>query len=141
MLLVCGLLELGARLAQPWLESHVSFYYYRSILKALVLKNPELIWMGRPAAKALIRNPLGELIPYQQNSLGWRDEEFQLLRSPFNALVLGDSFSFGAGVRAEDRFSERLEKMFSGLDVWNLGVMGYAPDQELLLAQIGRAHV
>ena len=135
LLLAFGVLETGARLAQPWLARTTPAYYFRTYLRALLRKDPELIWVGVPGATAEIANGAGETIPYKLNSLGWRDDEFLLLRNPANALALGDSFTFGTGVRAPDRYTERLEKMFRGLDVWNLGVMGYAPDQELLLAE------
>jgi hypothetical protein len=130
-----ALLEGGARLAQPWLAARAPAYYYRQYLSALVTKSPVLVWEGKPNASAVIANPLGEKIGYRLNRLGWRDDEFVPFRKVGNALALGDSFTFGIGVAGEKRYTELLERAFLGLDVWNLGVMGYAPDQYLLLAE------
>lgn len=49
-------------------------------------------------------------IPIRINTEGYRDVEFEKARTPGTLRVafLGDSVSFGAGVRAEDRFSDLL---------------------------------
>jgi lysophospholipase L1-like esterase len=49
-------------------------------------------------------------IPIRINASGYRDEEFEKARAPGTLRVafLGDSVTFGAGARAEDRFSDRL---------------------------------
>jgi hypothetical protein len=46
-------------------------------------------------------------------------------------LVLGDSFAWGYGVEAQDRFSQRLETSL-GVEVINAAVSGYGTDQEWL---------
>lgn len=127
--------ELGARLAQPFLTAHFPAYHFRRYLSALAQKDPVFGWVGKPGAHAEIRNSLGVAVDYRLNHLGWRDKEFNPIEMVGNALVLGDSFSFGLGVEQADRFSEKLESYYRGLDVWNLGVIGYAPDQYLLLAE------
>ncbi|MGZ3717867.1 MAG: SGNH/GDSL hydrolase family protein [Bdellovibrionota bacterium] len=127
--------ELAARFAQPLLRRSTPAYYYRQYMDALLNPDPVFVWVGKPNAQAEIGNSREEKISYRLNKLGWRDKDFNPIEMPGNALVLGDSFSFGLGVKEEDRFSEVLEQYYRGLDVWNLGVMGYAPDQYLLLAE------
>lgn len=134
LFLLAGLFEGSARLALPWLTRASPTYYYRQYLRALTRPDPVLVWMGKPRAEATIVNPRDERVVYRTNGLGWRDREFNPLAAGGNALVLGDSFTFGTGVSEQQRYTEHLERAFRGLEVWNLGVMGYAPDQYLLLA-------
>jgi lysophospholipase L1-like esterase len=49
-------------------------------------------------------------VPIETNSSGYRDDEFEKLRAPgaLRIAFLGDSVTFGAGIRAEDRFSDQL---------------------------------
>ena len=135
LVLALAVVEIAARLAKPLLSASVPAYYDRQYLAALTSPDPVFAWVGKPGSQAAIRNPLGETIDYRLNHLGWRDKEFNPIEMPGNALVLGNSFAFGIGVREQDRFSEKLEENFRGLDVWNLGMMGYAPDQYLLQAE------
>ncbi len=126
--------ELAVRGVLPELNRRAPVYYNRQYLHALTRPDPVLLWAGRPRAQAEIANSAGEKITYRLNSLGWRDREFNPLEMAGNALVLGDSFTFGTGVSEGKRYADLLENAFHGLDVWDLGVMGYAPDQYLLLA-------
>lgn len=66
------------------------------------------------------------------NSRGFRDVEHQQSSKP-GLLVLGDSFVWGYDVEASERFTEKLRLRMPGWEVYNLGVSGYATDQELLL--------
>jgi len=134
-LIFAAILEIALRLAQPTLVESVPAYYFRQYLTALMEKNPTLVWSGRPGASAEIENSEKKKIAYRMNSLGWRGKEFTLLERPVNALVFGDSFSFGTGVEESEVYSGQMEKRLKGMSVWNLGQMGYAPDQFLLLAQ------
>ena len=59
------------------------------------------------------------------NSLGYRD---QLTGGKVHALVVGDSFTFGTGVDAEDCYCERLEAL-TGKPFVNMGIGGYGPSQ------------
>lgn len=47
--------------------------------------------------------------------------------------LLGDSFTFGHSVEVEDRYSARLEKQFSGLEILNFGLCSAGIDQECLV--------
>ncbi len=126
-------MEGAARLGTPLLEARIPSFYYRKVMGALLKSDPVFVWTGRPGAEALIENPLGEKVAYRINQNGWRGREFTPLARPANALLLGDSFTFGIGVQEKDRYGERLEGKISGLNVWSFAHMGYAPDQYALL--------
>ncbi len=72
--------------------------------------------------------------PSRVNSHGWRDAETTFEKPPGTKriVVLGDSFTFGVGVDARDRYTEVLEGMTSDLEVLNLGMNAVGTDQELL---------
>jgi hypothetical protein len=70
------------------------------------------------------------------NSQGLRDREFSLAREPGSAriMVLGDSFTVGANVAAEDTYAKQLEAILSAesdapVEVINTGVGGWSPYQ------------
>jgi lysophospholipase L1-like esterase len=77
-------------------------------------------------------------VRFRTNELGLRDEPVPLpVEDELRVLVLGDSVTVGWGVSAEDRFSERLEKMLTDqlerpVHVINSGVSGYNTEQELI---------
>lgn len=79
----------------------------------------------------------GANLPARTNALGWRDRPRELAKQPGvrRALLLGDSYVFGAGVDDGLRISEALEREVPNLEAWNLGVTAYGPDQELLLLE------
>jgi hypothetical protein len=134
ILLALVLCEAGARLLRPSLTRTQPAYYYRQYLEALVQPDEELGWAGKPNASANITNSAGEEIHYQLNRVGWRDPEYNPLEGVANAIAFGDSFTFGVGVRESKRYTNLLENAFRGLLIRNTGVMGYAPDDYLLLA-------
>ena len=81
-------------------------------------------------------------LTYRTNSLGFRSPETTRERPAgvFRILGVGDSFTFGTGVRQEHTFlarlAERLERNQPGrYEVLNLGVMGYNTPQELALLE------
>jgi hypothetical protein len=66
------------------------------------------------------------------NSIGLRDIE--LAPGPGRTILfVGDSFVYGLGVKAEERFTERLREELPGTRIVNAGVAAYGTDQELLL--------
>jgi hypothetical protein len=71
---------------------------------------------------------------YTTNAMGYRDRARSEVRTPgrTRVLVFGDSQIFGWGVAAGRRFTDLLEARRPELEVWNLGVLGYGFDQELL---------
>ena len=63
------------------------------------------------------------------NSDGFRtNREFDEADSRPRVLILGDSFVFGEGVEAEERFTNLLEKQAPSWRVINMGMTGYGPD-------------
>ena len=77
-------------------------------------------------------------VRFQTNELGLRDGPMPSpVAEELRILVLGDSVTVGWGVAAEDRFTERLEKMLTErsarrVHVINSGVSGYNTEQELI---------
>jgi lysophospholipase L1-like esterase len=72
------------------------------------------------------------------NSRGLRDRELDVARTPgrLRILMLGDSLTVGWGVRMEDTFAKRLERMFAEvqgkeIEVINAGVGNYNTIQEV----------
>ena len=79
-------------------------------------------------------------ITYRMNALGWRSPAFELEKpdGSFRIVALGDSFTFGAGVRDEDLFLTHLQVALdrrspSRFEVINLGVMGFDAAHEAAL--------
>ncbi|MBX7165598.1 MAG: hypothetical protein K1X74_04555 [Pirellulales bacterium] len=95
--------------------------------------DPVLGWKCLPQARYFDTN----VNPYHiaTNARGLRDRDYAY-EKPADALrvvVLGDSFVFGAGgVEQPELFTEVLESNWPGVEVINMGVIGYSPDQEFL---------
>lgn len=108
-----------------------------------MLYHPDLGWVNKPGEWRQEFN-LGEPIPVSISNQGLRDRTYQMPK-PKNTrriLVLGDSFTWGWGVKVEDTFAKVLEKQLGRelpeIEVINAGVTGYGTDQELLwLEKIG----
>lgn len=87
-------------------------------------------------------------LTYRINRHGFRGPDFQRRKTPgtFRVLVLGDSFTFGEGVRWEDTFAKRLERhldaeLGSAVEVLNFGVSGWTSKSEVrFLEQAGLAY-
>jgi hypothetical protein len=71
---------------------------------------------------------------YTVNELGFRGES-ESIASDNKVFFLGDSFTFGLGVNDNDTFVHLLNNSADreNLSFFNLGVPGYAPDQQLIL--------
>lgn len=80
-----------------------------------------------------------EDLPMRSNRAGFRDGEFLLDKPKEKCRItfLGDSYTWGLGVREEERFSELLEKENLRWESFNFGIPGYGTDQSLLLWRIG----
>lgn len=78
-----------------------------------------------------------EDIPIRTNSLGFWDKEFEIKKNPERCRItfLGDSFTWGMGVREEERFSNLVNVADPSWESLNFGVPGYGIDQSLLLWQ------
>lgn len=120
-LLILGLLEVGVR-------------YLKSNLGRYPKKDPVL-------HHALVPNAVLERIKdefavtYRINSLGLRNEEFEVKKpkDTFRILMLGDSYTFGIGVELEETFAKQLEKTLverhpeKNIQIINAGVSSYSP--------------
>lgn len=110
--------ELG--LLAPWYESHpvYRFRHYPDMDAVRTWGNPYRL---------------------RTNSHGIRADHDEAYESPLETRIVvhGDSLTFGVGVENEDTFVQRtqrlLQRRFDAIDVLNLGVSGYGPDQEYLL--------
>jgi hypothetical protein len=69
---------------------------------------------------------------YKHNSLGLRDDEFNLDAKP-TIMFLGDSFVWGLDSEADERFTELLKARIPDYKILAAGVSGYGTDQEYLL--------
>jgi len=100
-------------------------------------------WALRPNAEGV--NNSERAVHVKVNSAGFRDVEHPVQKpsSAYRIVVLGDSFVFGVGVEVGDRFTDFLPGRLSGCsvlqgkrpEVINMGVAGYGPAQELILAR------
>lgn len=89
--------------------------------------DPEMGVVFTPRARAWFNGKLWEI-----NDQGFRDADFSEEKpaGTFRILVLGDSFTVGAGVAREDRFSDQLERRLQQVgakprvEVYNLGLAG-----------------
>jgi hypothetical protein len=102
--------------------------------------NDSYVWGHLPGAidHHGYENPTPEI---RINNLGFRDDELSQTKPENTKLILalGDSFTFGMGIRQENIFTEKLEKILTENDtentyeVVNMGAIGYTLDQELLI--------
>lgn len=94
--------------------------------------DPLLGWANVPNSRGRF-NHLDFSVAVSHNADGLRDEEYLLARTDKKRmLVVGDSFVWGFGVEAEERFTELLEVAHPDWEIINTGVSGYSTDQEFL---------
>lgn len=88
-------------------------------------------------------SPWAYSVLHRMNGEGYRDSEWTLVppENTFRIACLGDSYTFGQGVRAADAFTTLVEERLNELsgpggrsfEVLNFGVCGYSTRQERLL--------
>jgi len=68
------------------------------------------------------------------NEMGYRGARFDQEKSDFNkrVLFLGDSFIMGGNVLPEETIAAALGTALDGVEVFNMGVLAYGPDQSLV---------
>jgi carbamoyltransferase len=102
--------------------------------KSALSYHPRIGYTYTPNLKTrFLHNSGGFLI--QTNASGFRSERaFTKERSPevFRALLFGDSQTAGFGVNNRQRYSDRLEALVAGLEVFNYGIEAIGLDQEYL---------
>lgn len=128
-----ALAEALARTIDPHVRDHV-------LPSGFFVIDPVLGWHQQPSHTVAHTSRDFE-VAYTTNALGYRDRDRDLGGGDRanRILMFGDSQVFGWGVPEESRFSNLLETRHPGLEVWNLGVMAYGLDQQLLdYERIGR---
>lgn len=104
--------------------------------------NPDVGYTLWPSRTTSHRYPptSSELITLTSNSDGFRNpREFDEQDGRSRILVVGDSFVFGLGVRAEDRLTEQLETLEPAWRVDNMGMTGWGLDLMIrALERLGR---
>lgn len=144
VIMLFGLGELLARIFYfCYADYNTEMWRYARELKQLSL-NKSMSHEHRPGKEG---NFYG--VNIKINSQGWRDFEFNKEKSDnvYRILVLGDSITFGWGVKLEDTFAKRLERRLNEnsaakkYEVINAGVGNYNTQMELeMLASRGLAY-
>jgi hypothetical protein len=66
------------------------------------------------------------------NKYGFRDHDLSTQKQGAKRIVfIGDSFTMGLNVRSEETMPKALEKLLKNYEVYNMGMVGFGPDQEL----------
>jgi hypothetical protein len=97
--------------------------------------DPQLGWSPRPLAQDWHETPEFR-VPVRINAHGFRsDREYAFQPPPGGRRIVtvGDSFTFGHGVRVDESFPAVVERGLPRTDVINLAVSGYGVDQQLLM--------
>jgi hypothetical protein len=120
----CGLAvlvaELGLRIHAP---------DYLTTTRGLHVFSGTYGWAARKASTATLA---GQQLTV--NERGYRGRSLRLPRDRdlTRVVVLGDSVAFGLGVSDNQTFCSLIDSHANGIEVANLAVQGYGPDQELL---------
>jgi hypothetical protein len=71
-------------------------------------------------------------IKIKHNSLGFRDNEYSPSKTSGKKRIifLGDSFTWGWGIKKDEIYTERLENILDNSEVINMGIPGYGVEQE-----------
>ncbi len=122
MAALVGLAECALRVFDPqgFARAHAG------VIERLNVYSEAYGWRPRPGARVFERGA-----PVSVNALGWRGPVLAPTRGAAPRFVLlGDSMAFGYGVADDATFGAALAR--AGLEVVNLGVEGFGPDQALL---------
>lgn len=147
-----GLLRLAVGLAPP--DSSMFRSYEQTLVEMggfadtgrLFEADAELFWRLRRNVHSLPWLP-PLWLDNRTNSWGFRDLERDLERDPSSLRILcvGDSCTYGSGVRLADSYPQQLEALLAPqypgrcVEIWNTGVPGYSSDQAVVfLRRSGR---
>jgi lysophospholipase L1-like esterase len=136
ILLGCVFLEVALRVIfYHSLDFSMEMWKYAVKLKRPVT-NPDLSFSHAPNRSAFLMG-----VPVSINSEGLRDREFSLEKPPgvYRVMMLGDSTTFGWGVKQEDTAAKILERKlnadlpagYNRAEVMNTGVGNYDTVQEV----------
>lgn len=153
MVVVLALAEVGARVFLGPVQPRNLTRVPASIRAPAPFEGvPFLLRANAAATQDFGSNPSGYFdgdgsLTYRTNSKGWRTPEFrrQKASGTFRVLGIGDSFTFGTGVRREHLFLTVLGGSLDAeapgrFEVINLGVMGFGTSHEVaLLRNVGSA--
>jgi len=109
--------------------------------KPIIWKDPQEYYVHHPRLVHQLKpnqNTFTHFFTVTTNSFGLRDREFPMVPKPgiFRILCLGDSLTFGNGVKTQDTYPKQLESMLNvdgeqKYDVINTGVPGFDTWQEV----------
>lgn len=122
--------------------SHVWIGRHSDTMFTVMEHHDRLGWRMRPRVTARIDLVDTEGVEVRANSAGFWDREFSEAKDATRCRVafFGDSFTWGFGVRDEERFTALLGAR-SGVETLNLGMPGFGTDQALLTwREIGRRY-
>jgi lysophospholipase L1-like esterase len=136
ILFCCVAMEIALRVMFAHsLDFSMEMWKYAVQLKRPV-ENPQLSFAHAPNRSAFLMG-----VPVSINSAGLRDGEYSLAKPPgvYRIMMLGDSTTFGWGVRQEDTAAKFLERKLNGnspagfdkVEVMNTGVGNYDTVQEV----------
>lgn len=110
--------------------------YHPEFLGSVIRYDPLLGWSLEPNSSLVsVDSQRGLRYRIDVNSNGLRDRDVPVAKQDGRkrVLILGDSFAFGVGLNAGERFSDLLDGMLEDdVDVVNAGVPGWGTDQEML---------
>jgi len=129
---VCAIGEIGVR----------ELSRFHEVSPAIYAPAPDIPWQLKPGARDTWTDYWGQFsVPVDINSRGYRDREFPAEPAPGTCrlLALGDSDTFGHGVRGEETWVKVLERVLNTagagahVEAINAGYAGgYAPDTEFV---------
>ncbi len=103
----------------------------------------KILWELKPNLKTVFK-----LVPFETNTRGLRDREYAFEKPPgtWRAVVIGDSYTMGSGVKIEDVFHSILESRFNEelapakFEFIGFGVGGYSLEQYLAVLRHTAIH-
>ena len=97
--------------------------------------HPNIVYTFIPGLKARVEHENGGYL-IKVNNIGFRsNREFEANKNPniFRVLLYGDSYTAGDGVSNNKRYSDVLETLLDGLEVYNYGMSGTGTDQQYII--------
>jgi hypothetical protein len=131
-----SLVGFGCLVALALGEGFVRWFHPESrdhVFPSLLEIDPNLGWRLR-AGESAPHESSYFAVTYSINELGYRDRPRGIPKPEgvHRILLYGDSQIFGWGIQADQRFSNLIEDRLPSLEIWNLAVIGYGLDQEIL---------
>ena len=113
-------------------KKKIFFLFLLVIFLHIFIYDEKLDYKNKPNFHGKFSGQLFNSVEINVNSLGFRDYEFDLEKTPdiYRIMVVGDSITFGAGVELEDTYVKETERLLlhSNLrpsQLINAGVSGY----------------